>query len=211
MIKAKGQTWFTADWHLGETRMDLMGRPFSGPEEMFQVILKNYNSVVGDNDTVYILGDVCYKETPEWIVRVKEFKGYKILLRGNHDRVFTGTDLVPYFPIVYSEGLSIPLDIDDTECWLTHYPTLGIIERFNLVGHIHSAWKYQLNMLNVGVDVHHFRPVDGNRIKFHINSIKTYYDNDVWIAYNKNNKAWHGHRGRPGSYAMHFQKSTVSS
>ena len=77
MIKVEGQTWFTSDWHLGETRMDLMGRPFSGPEEMFQVILKNYNSVVGDNDVVYILGDVCYKETRMAFNELKNLKDIK--------------------------------------------------------------------------------------------------------------------------------------
>jgi hypothetical protein len=58
-----------------------------------------------------------------------------------------------------------------------------------------------LNMLNVGVDVHHFRPVDSDRLQFHFDAICKYYDNDVWVAYTTLNVNEHTvNRGKPGSY-----------
>ena len=85
-------------------------------------------------------------------------------------------------------------------CYITHYPTQGVANAFNLVGHIHAAWKYQLNMLNIGVDVHHFCPVDIESIPFHKTAVEKYYDDDVWVAYHNINTQYQGKRGKAGSY-----------
>jgi len=195
------KTWLTADWHLGENRFELMGRPFSGdPIHMVDHIIAEHNALVDCNDRVLMLGDVCYQKAPEFLPWVAKMNGKKILFRGNHDRVFTDEQLAPYFEQIVPEGEGRLYCFGDIACWLTHYPTRGIEEAFNLVGHVHAAWKYQLNMLNVGVDVHHFRPVDSETIPFYKTAIEKFYDQDVWIGYNPINANYQGKRGKTGSY-----------
>ena len=194
------KAWITADWHLGESRFELMGRPFKTDIEHAEALVANHNQLVAPDDEVIVAGDVCYQKTPEWLKHVSLFHGKKTLLRGNHDRVFTDEQLAPYFDKIIPEGEGIEITAGSLRCYVTHYPTEGVKGLFNLVGHVHAAWKYQLNMLNVGVDVHHFRPVDLNTISFHLNAIVQYYDRDVWVAYNELNDSYKESRGKAGTY-----------
>lgn len=196
--------WLTADWHLGETRMDLMGRPFFGPDDQLELLVRNHNTVVRPKDKVIVIGDVCFQKSEDpksWLDKCARFNGQKILIRGNHDRIFTDDDLKPYFDMVIGDGGGYYDTFGGIRCYLTHYPTEGVADAFNLVGHIHGAWKYQLNMFNVGVDVNHFRPVDADTIPFHFNAVSKFYDDDVWVAYNPINLNEHtANRGKSGTY-----------
>jgi hypothetical protein len=58
----------------------------------------------------------------------------------------------------------------------------------------------QLNMLNVGVDVHHFTPVPVSEIPFWLKKIKSFSDDDVYACYMDSNLAYLGKRGTPGVY-----------
>lgn len=194
------KTWLTADWHLGDSRFELMGRPFNSVEQYIDTLIENHNRVVSPDDHVIVVGDVCYQQTPEFLPFVKKFNGIKTLLRGNHDRVFSDSDLNPYFEVIFPDGCGFYDTFGGVKCYVTHYPTCGREEVFNVVGHIHSSWKYQLNSINVGVDVHHFRPVDASRMQFHLDAISKYYDQDVWVGYNPINANYQGQRGKPGSY-----------
>ena len=195
------KTWLTADWHLGENRFELMGRPFTTQDEHIDTLVDNHNALVSPNDTVIVVGDICYQKTPEFLPHVERFNGKKLLIRGNHDRVFTDEQLSPYFTAITAEGEGIPFQANDgILCYITHYPTEGVGDAFNLVGHIHGAWKYQLNMFNIGVDVNHFRPVNADTIPFHFNAISKFYDRDVWVAYESMNMPFRETRGKKNSY-----------
>lgn len=194
------KSFVTADWHLGEDRFELMGRPFTSIYEHIDALVYYHNSVVSPDDIVYMLGDVCYQKAPEYLSQVSRFNGKKTLVRGNHDKVFTDEQLRPYFDAIYIEGQGFPMEIEGIPCYLTHYPTEGLKERFNLVGHIHAAWKYQLNMFNVGVDVNHFCPVNLTTIPFHFTAIEKYYDRDVWVAYEEANMTYLATRGKRTTY-----------
>ena len=194
------KTWLTADWHLGETRFELMGRPFQNEMEMIETLRKNHNELVKPEDTVIVVGDVCYQKAFDLLVFVHGFNGKTTLVRGNHDRVISDKEFLQYFEKVIPEGEGIEIDVEGIPCYITHYPTEGVKDRFNLVGHIHSAWKYQLNSMNIGVDVNHFLPVDLDRIHFHFNAITSFYDADVWVAYNEINEPFRGTRGKTNTY-----------
>jgi calcineurin-like phosphoesterase family protein len=197
----------TSDWHLGEDRFDIMDRPFDDQMSMVETLVKNHNDVVNHDDTVYVLGDVCYQKTPEYLKYAGYFNGNKILVRGNHDRNISDEEFSPYFKKIIPEGEGIELHYEplDVPLFLTHYPSCGVPDRFNLVGHIHSTWKYQLNMLNVGVDAHHFYPVCLDAFPFHYNAVTKFFDDDVWMAYQPQNEHYRGVRGKPGTY---FTKET---
>lgn len=192
--------YFTADFHFGEERLEIMQRPFSSTEEMHKEIIKNFSEILTEDDELYILGDVCNKNHPETLGLLDNIPGKKILIRGNHDAEITDEEFAKYFDKIITEGEGILLKCDGIDCYATHYPTRGLPQYFNLVGHIHSAWKVQLNMLNVGVDVNHWGPVPENRIKFLFETITDFYDEDVWVAYNEINQKYEGKRGKEGRY-----------
>lgn len=192
-----------SDWHLGENRFELMGRPFSDRQEMIQHFIKEHNKLVSKDDTVIVNGDVCYQKADDLLSTldyVQDFNGKKILIRGNHDRVFTDEQLKPYFDTIIPEGDGMEYMAGNIPCWITHYPSRSRPDKFNLIGHIHAAFKYQLNMFNVGVDVNMYRPVDMDKIQFHYDAITKYYDDDVWAAYHMANMTHLGMRGKSGSY-----------
>jgi calcineurin-like phosphoesterase family protein len=54
-----GKNFYIADLHFGHwniVRYD--NRPFESIEEMDNALIRNWNNVVSDEDTVYILGDI---------------------------------------------------------------------------------------------------------------------------------------------------------
>jgi calcineurin-like phosphoesterase family protein len=126
-----------------------------------------------------------------------------ILIRGNHD-VLPDRAYAPYVEAVIADGGGVELDVAGIDCWLTHYPTRSRPDRFNLVGHIHASWRLQRNMLNVGVDVQHFRPLSAAQVRMQYEIICNdyegiYYDEDVWCSQHPANSA-HEDRGILGSY-----------
>ena len=80
-----GKIFYIADTHFGHDNIrKLSNRPFSTVEEMDNALINNWNSVVTDDDDVYILGDFSYKsEDP--IDYLKKLNGKKHLIVGNHD------------------------------------------------------------------------------------------------------------------------------
>ena len=79
---------YISDLHFGHfniIRFDM--RPFESIEEMDRELVKRWNDVVDKDDQVYVLGDMFWKKADEAIPILKELKGNKFLVRGNHDRV----------------------------------------------------------------------------------------------------------------------------
>lgn len=197
--------YLTADWHLGDTRMEILGRPFKSTDHQSRCLLRNFNQIITPEDTLIIVGDVCV--APAYLPEIAKFNGKKTLIRGNHDRPFTDEQLSHYFDSIIPEDESLWAQVcspgipgGSLRCCIQHYPTQGVPEEFNLVGHIHAAWKYQLNMMNVGIDANHFKPVDMDSIPNHLKAITEVYDEDVWVAYNKINTVYRDKRGKKSSY-----------
>lgn len=190
--------FFTSDWHFLDQRMHFLRRPFANGEEMVENIINEYNSKVSDDDTVYVLGDIFSKDHSVDGAILSRLKGHKILVKGNHD-IHPDEEYSPYFERIVAEGDGIELDVAGLPCYLTHYPTCSRADRFNLVGHVHGIWRVAKNALNVGVDVHYYRPVSEDEVLFFYNAICNHYDDDAWIASHPAMTA-HDDRGRKGSY-----------
>lgn len=181
-------TWFTSDLHLGADKFTTMHRPFKYPDEMIDTLVANYNNFVNDDDVVYFIGDIVDRNAEkDNLQHMARFKGKKILLRGNHDRGINDQEFSKYFIKIYPEGEHVDIDVLGIPCSLNHYPSRGKTNRFNIVGHIHGAFRVQPNMLNIGVDVHHYRPINFERVYYFYDSIKNFYDEDTWVAYEKFN------------------------
>lgn len=88
-----GGTWVAADPHFGhanilnfESSPGVPLRPFKDVEEMDETMISNWNSVVKDQDRVYLLGDVAFH--PRVFQRViPRLAGRIVLVLGNHDPV----------------------------------------------------------------------------------------------------------------------------
>lgn len=72
-----------SDTHFGHRNIiDYCHRPFDNTDEMDRVIMENWNMVVKDDDIVYHLGDVFLGK----VYDLRQLKGRKVLIKGNHDR-----------------------------------------------------------------------------------------------------------------------------
>jgi calcineurin-like phosphoesterase family protein len=79
--------YFIGDMHLGdETIIKLEKRPFEDSLDQTDVFVKNWNSLITDNDIVYVVGDFLDKNYSSYhLAKVQTLKGKKYLIRGNHD------------------------------------------------------------------------------------------------------------------------------
>ena len=75
--------FFTGCTHFGYANIiKLAGRPFASVDEMNEVLIERWNSVVETGDIVYHLGDFSWKNpVPYW----NRLNGRKHLILGNHD------------------------------------------------------------------------------------------------------------------------------
>lgn len=158
--------WFTADTHFGHKNViRYCNRPFKTLEDMNETIIRKWNERVKAEDTIFHLGDFCFKSfdnsgnpirAAEW---KKRLNGNMILIRGNHDKRSNLGDLksiVDYLTIKYN-GFKILL-IHNPE----RAPEYIKGHNFAFTGHVHEKWKFKrysnIVCINVGVDVNNFYP-----------------------------------------------------
>lgn len=185
------KTWFTSDWHLGDDRFgiqNLTGKPntfyrdFNTKDEQDKTISRNLTkSDFVDGDELYHLGDVLYLTADDslrymQIVRDTFPKSRFNLIIGNYDD--DKLDILGnYFDTMQKSWI---VDIKDREYDLNHYPAKCIDKEFSITGHVHGLWKVQKNMINVGVDAWHFKPVSEDEIDFCRTACEKYYDKNVF-------------------------------
>lgn len=146
-------------------------------------LIKRHNEIVGVEDRVLFLGDVAMSKA-DLENACSQMNGIKTLIKGNHDNSIDDSIYEKYFERIVEYGQGLNVKFGEIEAFATHAPTNSMPGKFNIVGHIHGAWRFQKNMINAGVDVHHFRPVSVSNLAFIFNSIKTYSDKDVWFQGN---------------------------
>lgn len=159
--------FFTADTHFHHTNIiKYCGRPFSSVEEMDSELIKRWNSVVTDNDTVYHLGDFVFSRNnsiKDTLSIVNELQYDElILIKGNHDnskllghyRNHLGIHVHDYLEL---KGLHLLPIV------LSHYPFESWNRSFHgsihLHGHTHGTIPKKENRYDVGVDVWNYTPV----------------------------------------------------
>ena len=174
--------YFTSDTHFGDPRLNLYGRDFiaTTSDEIDELIINNWNSIVTEKDTVFVIGDFCYDQNK--ISLADRLIGKKYFIKGNYDDKISNDILNQYFDKVYDGGIILNDPIIAEKVYINHYPVNGKDDIFNIVGHIHGTWKVQRNMINVGTDAWHFYPVSAERIKFQINGIRNHYDQNVFAG-----------------------------
>lgn len=166
--------YFTSDLHIGHDKDFIWGsRGFNSVEEHDTQILKNWNSIITPEDTVYILGDLCMGGNEvEWNRIYKVLNGNKKFIHGNHD---TKNKIERYVSEYNIENLglaSLYRYSKKRNFYLSHYPTLvGNHEEekfyWNLSGHTHSTNSFEYGekcVYNVAIDAHNCTPVSIEQI-----------------------------------------------
>lgn len=162
--------FFTADLHFGHLNTIFKyKRPFCNVEEMNRTLIDNINTDCGEEDTLYILGDIArginIPKTEEYL---RQIRCKMILIRGNHDRRYDET----LFEGIYDYQ---EIFTEHRKFILMHYPLMEWKKKeegaFQLHGHTHYSKEYNLSNRNkgimqydVGVDANNYRPVSAIQI-----------------------------------------------
>lgn len=183
-IENPDRVWLTSDTHFfHENILTYCNRPFASVEEMNKSLIDSWNSVVGENDEVYHLGDICFGNKEKWesIICAKKEDGSWLLngrihlILGNHDpdRLRKSEDCYNRFVEVCFQKY---LFADGWGIYLNHFPFLDFSNNFDkkvcqLYGHTHEGPSnggtlnnerlkmVQWNQYNVGVDNNGFKPI----------------------------------------------------
>lgn len=176
--------YFTADWHLGDDRVvneiNLLMRNKTSYGQW--VNIKNNLLELKEGDTLWHLGDVLYSEDREGDLRVisNQLVTQKVtfnLIVGNYDEKKLNI-LERYFDNIYTDYYLV---LGDRNFYLNHYPIECRDKEFSITGHIHSLWKVQERMINVGVDCWWYKPVSEKEILWLRNAMEKHYDDNVFI------------------------------
>ena len=158
--------YFTSDLHFGHDRIiEHCTRPFRNSAEMDAVLIKNWQARVTDGDVVYILGDMFFSPSYDHVGVLKQLKGTKHLITGNHDTNWIKrVDLPKYFASVQQ---ALKITHDGKKLFLCHIPVLEFNGDYQVHGHVHNnrsdenwpKFKALENVLNAGVEVNGYTPV----------------------------------------------------
>ena len=148
--------WFIADTHLGHIRCACEFRGFNSVEEMDDLIINNWNSVISPHDIVYHLGDFA------WGTNVKKYSerlnGQIHLIVGNHDNLNSCIKSGAFVDVKVTKSITI----DDKHIFLSHYAH-RVWDRshygvYALFGHSHGRLEPYGKSFDVGVDGNNFMP-----------------------------------------------------
>jgi calcineurin-like phosphoesterase family protein len=154
--------------HFGhESIIRYENRPFIDVAAMDATIIENWNRVVAQDDSVFVLGDVSFYPKERTVEIIASLRGRKRLILGNHDFGRTesfwkgaGFEFVSPYPICLDEFY-----------WLSHEPMhlTSAMPYVNIHGHIHAKTMSTDGAVNryVNVSVEHigYTPILFEEIK----------------------------------------------
>ena len=159
---------YISDLHFGHKNVITFDhRPFLDVDEMDMIMIKLWNTRVQPDDTVYIVGDLCYRSSrpAEWYLR--QLKGHKYLILGNHDNPILNNPAAQN----YIEGIDKMMQVEDCgeKITLCHYPIAEWNAYYrgawHIYGHIHNRrdeayqfMKKKKHALNAGCMINGYAP-----------------------------------------------------
>lgn len=185
------ELWFTADLHLGHGNIiQYCDRPFLSDVEKERAsedrrgswsvssetvarhddaLLEKINSRVGEEDTLWILGDFCLGSFEQAEAYRRRIACRTVnFVRGNHD--LPSYDVL--FDKVMDQGM---IKHAGQKIWLNHYPMRSWDKAFHgawhLYGHVHGRLQKEdeetprLLVRDVGVDAANFAPISFSELR----------------------------------------------
>jgi calcineurin-like phosphoesterase family protein len=182
------KVWFTSDLHFWHKNIcKYCNRPYETIEEMNQGIIDNWNSVVKEDDTVFVLGDLGFCGIEKLRPLMSQLKGKIILIQGNHDSDYVISTLYHEKIINNFDRLMSITIIGDEECpnqelTLCHFPMIDWYNKEKGAWMIHGH-QHQLpetpscspKHYDVGLDKNGMTPISFEQLK--INITKQYLNN----------------------------------
>ena len=138
------KVWLIADTHFGDERIiKYENRPFQTVEEMNEMMIKNWNEVVGNGDKVFMLGDFALEASDKWLLNniLCQLNGSKAIVLGNHDKHFNVSE---WHEIGFDEVYPYPIIVDSF--WILSHEPLYVNSNMpyaNVYGHIHNNPSYK--------------------------------------------------------------------
>lgn len=109
---------------------------------MNEKLIKNWNRVVSEGDTVFHLGDFAFGGSRLWNSIIPRLNGQIYLIKGNHDDKNLQESIVNKFKFVTYQ---MQIEIGEQSIYLNHYPFLcyggtyrGAASVWQAFGHVHS-------------------------------------------------------------------------
>ena len=153
-----------ADLHFGhENIIKYESRPFANAEEMNNRLIELWNSVVSEEDLIYVLGDFTLSRRINIIKNlVSSLHGRKILIMGNHDTrkpkdyIECGFEVATRKPMMVEPGVILMHEpFEDASLIAPNY--------VYFFGHVHAnktLMDEYLNCMCVSVERIDYRPID---------------------------------------------------
>jgi len=153
------KTYFISDTHFGHKNIiRYCNRPFNDVEEMNNIMINEWNSIIQPDDIVYHLGDFCLGDRDVIKKYLARLSGRKMIVLGNHDKyrpteyMELGFEWSSRFPIIFNQFMI-----------LSHEPVFleANSPYCNLYGHLHQN-KYESpngNHLCVCVEQIDYKPI----------------------------------------------------
>jgi len=140
---------------------------------MNKTLTSNWNSIVKNTDTVYHLGDFCFRNPYNYLSKLN---GNIIFVLGNHDKplskIYPNND-IPFKRIISINGQYIVLSHFAMRVWdKSHFNT------WHLYGHSHNAIPSLGKSFDVGVDAWNYYPISFEQVK---KQMSVQPNNSNWI------------------------------
>lgn len=176
--------YFISDTHFGnENIIKYCDRPFLNTSHQTLALIYNWNSVVIDNDDVYMLGDFIMGSDMELVhFLLRQLKGRIHLIRGNHDST-RKLEIYQQYPqkIVEIQYFTYLIYKGKTMV-LCHFPIMSAgfakmcqqKDTLILHGHVHNKaplYDPASGLINVSADVINFTPISFPQLMEHIRRI----------------------------------------
>jgi len=172
--------FFASDYHFRHANIiKYDNRPFKNVQEMDEVLVENWNNVVGEKDIVIYMGDFCFDRSGEEAKKIaKRLNGVIHFVLGNHDNDKDIKKMGRFETVSDYLNLSI-LDEENPRKYqgiiISHYPILSWDKahhgNFHLHGHCHQSLVpnypeyYNRKVLDMGCNGWDYAPVSYSDIK----------------------------------------------
>ena len=135
--------YYIADMHFGHNNiLAFDNRPYNTVAEMEDDMIKKWNKKVTQKDTVYVLGDMFWKNVDGERI-LPQLNGNIILIKGNHDKAFCFDKFkIPQYQYleIKDNGRNVVLCHFPIPSFNKHYYP----NNYHLYGHVHDSWEWHM-------------------------------------------------------------------
>lgn len=175
--------YFSSDLHFSHDKHFIYEpRGFPNITEMNETIVKNFNSIITNNDDLYLLGDCILGNSASSLEYLQQLNGKIHIILGNHD-TSARIELYKTLPNVIDIKYADVIKYNKCSFYLSHYPTMTAnldedaplkTRVINLCGHSHIKNRFKDMdkglIYHVEIDCHNNFPILLDEILFDINN-----------------------------------------